>query len=278
MKSHLSELEAIAADESVASFESVMARFDRAGADLDKISCLFSNLTSSLNTPEMQKVQTEMAPLLAGHTNKIYTLPGLFARIDAAHASRHQDGLQPEQIRLAERFHMDFCRHGAKFDEKKAAEYAEITAKLAELQTQFMQNVMADEGEWSMPLSLEAGDLKGCADGLIAAARAAAEERAGSNDKKRPDPDQHIMTLSRSLVEPFLTFAENRGLREKAWRAWTKRGELDPKRANQPIAEEMLRLRRQQAALHGKESFAHYQCEDMMAKKPEAVMELLERV
>ena len=103
--------------------------------------------------------------------------------------------------------------------------YAAITARLAELETQFMQNVMADEGEWAMEVSLAAGDLDGCSAGLIAAARAAAEERASSNGRERPDPDQHAISLNRSLVEPFLTFAENRELRERAWSAWTKRGD-----------------------------------------------------
>ena len=278
MASHLAELQAIVDDTSEVNFENVLARFDRAGRDLDKISMVFSNLTSSLNTPDLQKVQTEMAPLQAGHSTKMYTMPGLFEKIQGAYEKRFQEDLNSEQIRLAERLQMDFCRHGAKFDAKKKEQYAAITARLAELETQFMQNVMTDEGEWCMHVSLSAGDLKGCSEGLIAAARAAAEERAGSSDKKRPDPDQHVITLSRSLVEPFLTFADNRELREKAWRAWTKRGELDTARANQPIAEEILRLRQQQAALHDKESFAHYQCEDMMAKEPKAVMDLLEKV
>jgi len=184
--------------------------------------------------------------------------------------------LNSEQLRLCERIHMDFCRNGAKFDEKKKAENAAITAKLAELQTKFMQNVMADEGEWAMEVSLAAGELAGCPDSLIAAARTAAEEKEEGN--KRPEPDKHVITLNRSLVEPFLTYADRRDLREKAFAAWTSRGLLHPARANAPLAEQMLGLRAQQAALHEKQSFAQYQCEDYMAKTPAAVMDLLEKV
>ena len=140
-----------------------------------------------------------------------------------------------------------------------------------------MQNVMADEGKWSLELSLKAGDLDGCPETLVAAARTAAEERVGDGNK-RPEPDQHAVTLSRSLVEPFITFANRRDLREKAWQAWTARGELYEERMNQPIAEEILRLRARQAGLHGKRMFAEYQTEDMMAGSPAAVMELLEKV
>ncbi len=128
-----------------------------------------------------------------------------------------------------------------------------------------------------MELSLEKGDLAGCPDTLIGAARTAAEEKRGSGNK-RPDPDAHVITLSRSLVEPFLTMSSRRDLREKAWRAWTARGELYEERMNQPIAEEILRLRNRLAGLHDKATFAEYQCEDMMAKQPGAVMELLEKV
>ena len=101
-----------------------MAKFDRSGADLEKVGMVFSNLTSSLNTEPLQAVQTEMAPILAGHTSKVYTFPGLFEKIEAVWNQRQSADLSPEQIRLCERLYMDFCRHGAKLDEQKKVEYA----------------------------------------------------------------------------------------------------------------------------------------------------------
>lgn len=276
MASHLRDLDAIATNTQPASFENVIAALDRAGSEFSKIQMLFSNLCSSLNTEAMQAVQTEMAPLLANHSSTVYTFPGLFDKIESVHSTRHNIGLNAEQVRVTERFYIDFCRNGAKFDTKKKVQNARITARLAELETSFMQNVMADEGEWAMQVSLAAGDLAGCPETLVAAARTAAEEKAAG--QKRPEPDQHLINLNRSLVEPFLTFADRRDLREQAWTAWTKRGELDESRLNQPIAQEILKLRHEQAKLHEKKSFAHYQCEDMMAKQPEAVMGLLENV
>ena len=141
--------------------------------------------------------------------------------------------------------------------------------RLAELNTQFQQNCMKDESEFKITLKLE--DLSGCPDTLIEAARSAAVEANKAED-------EYVITLSRSLVEPFLTFSDRRDLREKAWSAWCKRGELDPSRNNKAIAEEQLQLRLQQAKMHGYASFAHYQTADMMAKTPTAVNELLENV
>ena len=129
--------------------------------------------------------------------------------------------------------------------------------------------VLKDEETYEMVLKTE--DLVGCPDSLIEAAKNAAEERDKSDD-------EYVITLSRSLVEPFLTFAGRRDLREAAWRAWTSRGEMDPNRDNLEIATEILKLRQRQAKLHGYKNFAEYQCVDRMAKTPETVIELLENV
>jgi peptidyl-dipeptidase Dcp len=134
------------------------------------------------------------------------------------------------QVRLVERLHLDFVRAGAKFDAAAQKRYAAIMGRLAELTTTFSQNVLGDETAFTLLLSHS--DLSGCPPDLVAAARQAAAERDMA-------ADDHVITLSRSLVEPFLTFSDRRDLRERAWRAWTKRGELDPQRDNHPIMREV---------------------------------------
>jgi len=266
MQAHLQDLASIVENAEAPSFENVCAAFDRSGSELDKVSMVFSNLCSSLNTEDLQKVQVEMAPLIAGHTSKIYTFPGLFEKLDRVKSSG-MDGLTPEQCQLVERLHLDFVREGARFSEEDKKKYAEITAKLATLCTEFQQNVLADESSYTIPL--QRSDLDGCPEELVDAAQEAA---------KAAGKEGYVMTLSRSLVEPFLTFAEKREMREKAWRAWTRRGELDAGRDNKRIAEEILKLRQQQAGMHGHATYSHYACDDMMAKTPERVMELLTQV
>lgn len=112
-------------------------------------------------------------------------------------------------------------------------------------------------------------DRAGLPSDLIASARQAAIER------NMPE-NTYIVTLSRSLVEPFITFSERRDLRQKAWELWTKRGELDPSRDNLCIARRILQLRARQAEMHGYSSYAEYATADTMAGRPERVMELLE--
>jgi len=233
------------------------------------VSLVFSNLCSSMNTDSLQAVQREMAPVIAGHTSATYTFPGLFNKIDTV-SKMGGDGLTPEQVRLTERLHIDFSRNGAKFGNSEQKAYAKVMAQLAALETTFQQNVMADES--SFTIALKKQDLVGCPADLVAAAKQAAVA-AGQGG-----PDAYVITLSRSLVEPFLTFSSRRDLREAAWRAWTRRGELDAGRDNAAIATRILKLRKKQAEFHGCSNFAKYQCADMMAKTPGAVMALLEQV
>jgi peptidyl-dipeptidase Dcp len=254
MAMHLKELASVAVDGEKPSFENVIASFDRCGAALTKVSMVFSNLTSSLNTEPLQVVQTEMAPILAGHSNKTYTMPGLFEKIDAVYQARESLGLTSEQLRLTERIHLDFTRAGAKFDEAQKKAYGELMEEQAALETQFQQNVMADES--SFTIVLKKADLSGCPADLIESAKQAAVDfKKGADD--------YVITLSRSLVEPFITFSDRRDLREQAWQAWTKRGELDPSRDNQKIAQDILRLRKKQANFHGCSNFAIYQVCDV---------------
>lgn len=271
MAKHIEELTAIASNSEKPSFQNTCAAFDRAGTALGQVDYVFSHLCGSLNPEPLQKVQTAMAPISAAHETAVFTgVPGLFDRIDAVLQGAAAAGLVGEQLRLVQRQHLDFTRKGAKFDEKKKRDYAVITAKLAELTTQFDQNVTADEGAFT--ITMTRAELAGCPESLVAAAKEAAKEAGKTGD------DEFVITLSRSLVEPFLTFADNRALREKAWRAWTKRGELSPERDNKKIATEILTLRQQKAQMHGCKTFAEYQMQDMMAKTPNAVMELLENV
>ena len=269
MKLHKQDLQSIIANTEAPTFENTIAAYDRTGSVLSKVSAVFGNMCSSLNTDELKQVQTDMVPILSRHSSSTYTLPGLFEKIQTVYDQRNDLGLTGEQIRLVERFHIDFSRQGASFSAEEKIEYADIKAKLASFQTEFAQNVMKDEETFEIVLSKE--DMEGCSESLIEAAKEAAKERNKGDD-------EYVITLSRSLMEPFLTYAKRRDLREKAWTEWSKRGELSEDRQNLPIALEMLKLRKRQAEMHGCSTFAEYQCKDRMAKTPGNVMHLLENV
>jgi len=267
LRAHVAEVDAIATSADASTFDNTLAAFDASGRLLGRIEKVFFNLASSETSPALQAVEREMAPRLAAHESAIYQHAGLFARIDAIHARRDTLALSPEQKMLVERVHFDFVRAGARLSGEAKARHAAITERLAELTTAFSQNVLADEASYRLHLEDER-DLAGLPDDLRAAARSAAQQRGEGG---------FIITLSRSLIVPFLTFSERRDLREAAFNAWIRRGENEGEHDNRPLAREMLALRNEQARLHGYRHFADYALVDRMARTPAAVAELLQQ-
>jgi peptidyl-dipeptidase Dcp len=269
MAEHLDELRAIARQPEAPDFDNTVAAFDRSGRQLARIGSVFYNLTASETNPALQAVQREMAAPLAAHDSTVYMDAALFARIDALLARRETLELNPEQRRLLERIHLDFVRSGARLAPDAQRRYAQVMEELAALTTRFAQNVLHDESSYQLVLKSEA-ELAGLPDFVRAAARQAAAERGID--------DGHVITLSRSLIVPFLTFSERRDLREQAWRAWTSRGEHAGEHDNREVARQILKLRNEQARLHGHASYADYALTDTMAGTRSAVQKLLDEV
>ena len=148
LKAHRDELDAIASNPEVATFENTLVAFDRSGRLLNRIELAFDNLTASETSPALQAAEREMAAPLAAHGNAIYMNAPLFKRIDALFQIRQSLGLNGEQLRLLERVHTDFVRAGAKLAPMAQKRYAELIEQLAVLTTQFSQNVLADEASF----------------------------------------------------------------------------------------------------------------------------------
>ncbi len=269
MQAHRAELDTIAVQGEPPSFDNTIAAFDRCARLLGRIESVFYNLTASQTSPELQAVQRELAAPLSAHYSAVFMHAGLFERVDALHARRDALALTAEQRRLLERTHLDFVRSGAKLAPEAQARYAQVMEQLAELTTRFAQNVLHDEASYQLLLQREA-DLAGLPGFLRDAARQAASERGLA--------EGHVITLSRSLIVPFLTFSERRDLREMAWRAWVGRGERAGEHDNRPVVRAILELRAEQAALHGYACYADYALADTMAGTRAAVHALLDDV
>ncbi len=266
---HDAEINAIAANPATPDFANTIAALDGSGRLLTRIGQLFGNLCSSETSDALQAVERTMAPRLAAHASRMYLNERLFARVDALHARREALGLSAEAQRLLERIHLDFVLAGARLAPEAKQRYAANVERLAELETAFSQNVLHDEAHWTLWLDGER-DLAGLPASLRAAAREAAQQRGR--------PDGHAITLSRSLVVPFLTYSDRRDLREQAFRAWTSRGEHAGEHDNRPVARAILALRHEQAQLMSYASYADYALVDRMAGTPAAVARLLEQV
>ncbi|MFN0185741.1 MAG: M3 family metallopeptidase [Aquabacterium sp.] len=270
MAEHRDELAAISTAAAPATFDNTLAAFDRAGRLLGRLEALFYNLSASATSPALQAVQRDLAGPLAAHESAVYQDQALFARIDAVYQAAHT--LDAEQRRLAEVVHRDFQRAGAQLAQPQRERLAAVMQELAQATTAFAQNVLHDEAAYALQLRGEA-DLAGLPDFVRASARAAAVER-GLGD----DTALHVVTLSRSLIVPFLSFSARRDLREQAWQAWVSRGEHDGEHDNRPVAVRILALRREQAALMGHDNFADHALSNTMAQRRDKVWALLDEV
>ena len=269
MAAQLAEIEAIAGETAPPNFANTISALERSGRALSQVSAVFNCLAGAHTNDDIQALEREMSPRLAAHRNRIQLHPGLYARIKALWDRRGELGLSPEEARVLERYEVTFRRAGAGLGAADKARVAAIGERLASLGTAFSQNVLADEQSYAMVLETE-DDLAGLSPAQVTAAKEAAAERGHAN--------KFAITLARSSVEPFLTSSTRRDLREKAYLAWIARGDGGGATDNKAIIAETVRLRAERARLLGYSNFARYRLDDSMAKTPEAVRGLLERV
>ncbi|WP_108838158.1 M3 family metallopeptidase [Tateyamaria sp. Alg231-49] len=261
---HRAEIDAIAGAETPATFANTIEALEAVGRDLDKVLGTFYTVAGADSNPAREALQRDFSPKLAAHFAEISGNKALFARVADVYAARDQLELTDEQARVLMLTHRGFVRSGAALEGAEEARMKVIKGRLAELGTSFTQNLLADERDWFMELGED--DLAGLPEFVVNTARAAGEEKG---------TDGPVVTLSRSLIVPFLQFSTRRDLREVAYKAWTARGANGGETDNRAIAAEILALREERAKLLGYESFAAYKLETEMAKTPEAVRDLL---
>ena len=272
VEAHADEVEAVASRADVPGFApdfgNVIGALERAGARLDRVNAGFWTLVGTCSDEALRAVELEIAPVLARHHARIW----MDDRLARSAAQIPEAGLSAEEARVLKLYREGFERSGAMLSGAPRARMAEIVAEQAELYATFGQNVLADESSWSLHLT-EAADLEGCPDFLRDSAAKAAQDRG---------LEGWAITLSRALVAPFLTFSARRDLRETAWRAWTARGTGAPVFSeatdNRRLIRRILALRAEKARLLGFDSFAAFKLAPEMAKAPDAVRGLLDRV
>ena len=258
------EIAAIADNPAPPTFANTVEALEVAGDRLDKVLSVFFTVAGADSNDRRQELQREFSPKLAAYSSEIYGNKALFQRIATLWDARESLGLTEEQERVLMLTHRGFRRAGAGLEGAADKRMREIRARLAELGTAFTQNLLKDEAGWFMELN--EADLDGLPEFVVRSARAAGEEKGAEGP---------VITLSRSLIVPFLQFSPRRDLREKAYEAWTSRGANGGETDNREIAAEVLKLREERAKLLGYESFAAFKLETEMAKTPEAVRGLL---
>ena len=257
------DIDAIVSNPEEPDFENTIVGLDTAGASLNRVLGVFSNITNTDTNDTLSELEAEIWPMLTRETDAISFNDALFTRVKAVYDQRDRLGLDEQDARLLELTHREFVRNGAALSPEVKAEVAAINEELSGLTTKFGRNLLLSTKAFKIEITDEA-ELAGLSDDFKSALKVDGE-------------DKWILTVDRSVYETFMTQSENRELREKmfdGYRLRASEGEYD----NGPLAIKIAQLRAKRAELMGYKSHAHYQLEPRMAKTPKGAEEFLLKV
>lgn len=268
MAKNLAEVDAIASNPQPPTFENTIVELERSGSELNRVFTYYGIWRSNKSSPEFREIQGEMSPKLSAFSSKITQNEALFARVKAVYESEELKTLTDEEQRITWLIYNGFASNGATLGQEAKARYAEINQELAKLQTQFSNNVLADEENYV--LFIDADQIDGLPQSFVNAAADTASQR-GQEGK-------YAITNTRSSMDPFLTYSTNRELREKVWNTYYNRGDNGDEFDNNELIKQILTLRHERVQLQGFDNYAQWRLQDRMAKNPENAMDLMMKV
>lgn len=268
MEQHLKEIDSIAGNAEAPTFENTIIPFEKSGAALDRAFTYYGIFSSNLSSPEFREIQKELSPKISEYSSKISQNEQLFQRIKAVYEQSQEKALDSAEQRTIDLIYKDFEMDGANLSEEDKKRYAEINKELSELYTQFSNNVLADEEGYVT--YIDSTQLSGLPESYIKSAASAASERDHQGE--------FAITNTRSSMDPFLTYSDERELREKVWRTYYSRGNNGDNHDNNQVIKKILELRDERVALLGYDNYAQWRLQDRMAKTPKQAMELMEAV
>ena len=266
MKRQLQEIKAITDNAEAPTFANTILPYDKSGEMLDRVSNVFFNLLECKSDDAMQAIAEKVMPLLSQHSDSIIMNAKLFERINTVYDQRHDMGLDGQQIRVVEKYHDDFVRHGAALPADKQAELSKINERLSTLSLQFGNNLLKENDNFKLVVD-NTDDLAGLPQSSIDAA--AEKAKAEGMDGK------WVFTLSKPSLIPFLQYAENRALREKMYKAYYNRADNGNEYDNKNTIKEIVELRLRKANLLGYNNWANYVLDVNMAKNDTTVDKFL---
>ncbi|HLR49371.1 MAG TPA: M3 family metallopeptidase [Candidatus Sphingobacterium stercoripullorum] len=249
-------------------FKNTIEALEYSGMPLERISNIFFNLQAADTNENIDAIAQEVAPWLSELSNDIILNQSLFERIKLVYENRAEYDLNPEEKTLLEHTYKSFIRNGALLNSDEKKTLRAIDKELSTATLKFSENVLADTNAYELHLT-DPEDLKGLPSSIQEAAKELAKEQG---------KEGWIFTLHYPSYVPFVTYADNRRLREKMSLAYGKRGFQNNKNNNESLVKKIASLRHQRAVLLGYDSHAHFVLEERMAKSPEAVYSFLENL
>ena len=269
MEEQKKEIEAIVNQRSMPDFENTIVALDRSGALLNKVAYVFYAQSAACADDEIQALSTEIAPLMAQHSDDINLNPRLFERVKQVYERKADFNLNHEQECLLEKTYRDFVRGGANLDSTRQARLRQLNGEISVLEQTFSQNMLKETNDFKLVIDKKE-DLAGLPQALV--------DNAAATAKAQGMEGKWVFTLHNPSVMPFLQYADNRDLREKIFKGYTSRGNNNNDADNKQVVRSLMQKRLEKAQLMGYKDYAAYVLEDRMAKNSENVYGLLDAV
>ncbi len=267
MAAYKAEFEAILETPGPITFDNTITTSELSGEKMGRLFSIWGVHSSNLSSPEVRKIQAEWEPKVSAFFSELTLDARYFQRVKFLYDQRASLNLDAKQMRLLERTYDSLVRNGALLNAAKKAQVIGIETDLSKKFSAFSEKVLADEE--SFILIDKETDLAGLPETFVAALSAAAKEKGKTG---------WAVVNTRSAVQPFLENSTRRDLREKVWRAFTKRGDNGGANDTNATIAEILKLRQDRAEILGFPTHAHYRMADTMAKDPDRAMDLMMKV
>lgn len=268
MKAHLEEIDQIADNKEPASFENTIEALERSGKLIDQVYTYYGIWSSNMSSDKFREIQQDLSPELSDYSSKIKQNEKLFQRIKTVYDNSQEEPLDSQEQRVVNLVYKDFEMSGANLNDEDKKIYADINKKLSELYTTFSNNVLHDEENYVT--YLDDSQVGGLPDSFVSSAKKAA--------KGMGKEDAYAITNTRSSMDPFLTYSDERDIREKVWKNYYSRGDNGDDYDNNELITEILKLRDKRVELMGYDNYAEWRLQNRMAKTPENAMDLLMQV
>ena len=262
MEEELEEIEAIVNQPDQPSFDNTILALELPGQLLDRVARVFYAISSAHTNDEIRALEQQLAPRLAGHEDNILLNPDLFERVGIIYEQRDDLALEPESMRLLEKYYTEFVRGGAALSVPEQQHMKELNAEIASFETLYSQNILSEVNDLAVIVDTEE-ELTGLDQALITAAR----EEATARDLD----GKYVLPLLNTSSQPALASLQNRALREIIHSISLSRGSRGGDFDNTEVLSNVLRLRAERAQLLGYDNHAHFILEDRTAQTVAAV-------
>ncbi|HFC30514.1 MAG TPA: M3 family peptidase, partial [Oceanospirillales bacterium] len=268
MRQNLAEIDAIANNPKPATFENTIVAMEKSGKLLDRASVYYGILSGNLSSPEFRKIQAELEPKFSEFSSKIQGNTKLFKRIKTVYDNSLKNPLAADQQRVVQLVYEGFAMNGAELDSNTKQKYAAINKELSGLYNSFANNILHDEENYVTFFSQQ--QAGGLPESFLKSAAAAATAQGKDG--------MYAVVNTRSSMDPFLTYADNRNLRKKVWENYYSRGDNGDEYDNNANITKILQLRKAKVNLLGYDNYAQWRLQNRMAKIPENALNLLKEV